>query len=433
MKILILTYFFPPDRAVGGQRARKVVEALRRAGHEVEVIAAGDPRSSEGDGIHRVRPLPSLRDLYSRLRRSRTADPGGSGPRRNGADDDRNGEVKAVAPEVSRVARWKRWVFSAIWLPDDRQGFVWPAVRLARTLPGGSPDIVYTTAPPFSVHLAGLIVKVLTGATWVAEFRDPWTTNPWKPALVRSAFSDWAEARLESLCIGHADTVVAVSDGIARDIAASSSHPRLLTVRNGIERLATGEAPRSRGPFRIVYVGSFYHTRDPFPFLEAIGRLVTDGLLPGQLTVRFIGTTDVFGGRSIRGFIKECGLDDFVQLEDWMEREACLTEVASAEALLLLAMEQPTQVPNKVYEYLGTRRPILAIADDTGETADMLRRSGGHEVVTENEASRIEAAVRRLIDRSGRGPIGDSRLLTEWTTQNQMANLVGAIGGEDVG
>jgi glycosyltransferase involved in cell wall biosynthesis len=246
--------------------------------------------------------------------------------------------------------------------------------------------------------------------------------------------SDWAERRLEQLCLGQADMVVAVSDGITEDLAAAGANPRLLTVRNGIERLAAGEARPAGDAFRIVYVGSFYHTRDPFPFLEAVGRVVEERRLrPEQLTVRFIGTTDVFGGRSIPAFIAERGLERFVRLEGWMEREACLAEVASADALLLLAMEQPTQVPNKVYEYLGTRRPILAIADSGGETARMLRRSGGHEVVTENDPDLIEDAVRRLIDRADRGPVGDEVRLVEWTTKNQMAKLVEAIGGVDVG
>lgn len=430
MRILIITYFFPPDRAVGGQRAMKVVDALREAGHDVEVIAAGNDGGNDSDHIRRVRPLPSIRDLFGMIRRAgRTA----AAPGANGSENTVVGPVHANRAKDS-VARWKRWIFSAIWLPDDRQGFIWPAVRTAVALPGGRPDLVYTTAPPFSVHLAGLLTKALTGTPWIAEFRDPWTTNPWKPAFVRSSLSDWAERRLERLCLGQADLVVAVSDGITQDLAAAGANPRLLTVRNGIERLAAGEAKPARDPFCIVYVGSFYHTRDPFPFLEAVGRVVEDRRLrPERLTVRLIGTTDVFGGRSIPAFIAERGLDRFVRLEGWMEREACLAEVATADALLLLAMEQPTQVPNKVYEYLGTRRPILAIADAGGETARMLHRSGGHEVVTANDPDLIEDAVRRLIDRDDRGPVGDEVRLVEWTTRNQMAKLVEAIGGVDVG
>lgn len=428
MRILVITYFFPPDRAVGGQRALKVVDALSEAGHDVVVIAAGESAQSGSRRVRRVRPLPSPRDVYRGLRRFRPRTAGASRPGGESVGED---QPEAASDDAKTdPAWWKRWIYSAMWLPDDRQGFVWPAVRLATALPSGAPDVVYTTAPPFSVHLAGLLTKVLTGASWVAEFRDPWTTNPCKSAFVRSRLSDWTEARLESLCLGHADMVVAVSDGIAEDLAAASSHPKLITVRNGIERLATGEAMAASDPFRIVYAGSFYHSRDPFPFLEAIAGVIAEReLRPEQLTVLFMGTTDVYKGQSIPAFIAEHGLTGFVQLAGWMERESCLEQLSSADTLLLLAMEQPAQVPNKAYEYLGTRRPILAIADDAGETARMLRRSGGHEIVTANESGPIGEALNRLIDRSGEGVVGDASLLAEWTTENQMASLVRAIGG----
>ncbi len=55
----------------------------------------------------------------------------------------------------TRVPFWKRAIFSLLWLPDDRQGFIGPAVRAARSLLRRG-DIVYTTAPPFSMHLVGL-------------------------------------------------------------------------------------------------------------------------------------------------------------------------------------------------------------------------------------------------------------------------------------
>lgn len=107
--------------------------------------------------------------------------------------------------------------------------------------------------------------------------------------------------------------------------------------------------------------------------------------------------------------------------------------VRKADALLLLAVDQPDQVPNKLYEYLGARRPILAIADEDGETAEMLRMVGGHHLVSVNDAETIQRALSRLLDDGRRGSVGDRARLYDWTVEVQMRRLVAAVGDFDVG
>lgn len=418
MKILIVTYFFPPDRAVGGQRALKVATALKGAGHDVTIIAQGDsPLRAEG-GVYRVRSMPSARGLYLSLRRSFLRDRARRSAHHPGP------EPVSVEP----VPFWKRWIISLLRLPDDKQGFIVPAVRRALKLRNGPPDLIYTTAPPFSVHLAGLLLNVLTGTPWIAEFRDPWTANPWKPESMRSAMSDRAEMLMEELCLRRADLVVAVSDGIARGLEGTDRAGPLLTVRNGIQRLENPDG-RSRTPgagFEIVYAGSFYHQRDPRPFLEAIETMAASGQAR-DLRVRFIGGTDSYDGRSIPVLIRERHLTESVECLDWMPTEECHRHLTSADALLLLATGQPDQVPNKLYEYLGTGRPILAIVDADGESARMLRLAGGHEIVTQNEPGAIAEGLARLMGQARERPAANLQLLRQWTTTKQMATLVAAI------
>lgn len=445
LRILVVTYYYPPDRQVGGQRAKKVVEALDAQGHDVMVIAAGTPpaRSSHGEAtVLRVRPMPSVRDYYAwfhqRFAGRKREDASGTAGSTAGAADTTGSPAAATSPPAAtssfdaRVPFWKRWVFSLIWLPDDRQGFIFPTLRRTLLLPGGQPDLIYTTAPPFSVHLAGMLAHVLTGVRWVAEFRDPWTTNPWKPAVFRSRFSDWMEQGLEQMCLERASLLVAVSDGIARGLARTGTSTPITTVRNGIVALRTEDDPPAAtapdAPFEIVYAGSFYHARDPFPFLGAVKQVVAARSLgPADLCIRFIGTTDHYGGRSIGEHVREAGLEAYVRLDGWMRPEACQRHIEAADALLLLALDQPDQVPNKLYEYLGARRPILAVADENGETARMLQQVGGHQLVFTNETANIQRALEALLDGRNRGPVGDLRVLESWTTKAQMAELGAAL------
>lgn len=423
MNILLLSYYFPPDRAVGGHRAANVADALRAAGHEVDVLAAGDPRGGSRR-VERVRPIPTLRSSY-RLARGLLASSGQAPP---GADD-----TDETAPN-NEVSAWKRWILSLLSLPDNQRGFILPAVRAAARS-GCQYDVVYTTAPPFSVHLAGLLITVLTGVRWVAEFRDPWTDNPSKPAFLRSRLSDSVDAWFESLCLGRADLVVTVSSAVGTRLDRGGSARHVITIRNGIDCLQDAPPPADPSrPFTIVYAGSFYHARDPFPFMGAIADLVGRGEVDqNRLRVSLIGTPDSFAGRSISGYIDQQGLSGVVRLEGWMEREQCLAEVRSADALWLLAMDQPEQVPNKLYEYLGTRRPILAVTDRDGETGRMLNLAGGHVVVESNEPAPIRRALLSLLAREARTPVGDPAILADWLTSAQMSQLVRVVEGLDVG
>jgi len=426
VRVVLLTYHYPPDAEVGGLRARKVAESFRERGDSVVVIAAAGPdqppdAGDEGIRVIRVRPGAGLRGLYHRLRRS----PGGAS-----AD-----ETQPAGADAADGAAWtppdhvsflRRHVSAAMWLPDDRQGWIRPAARTAIRLARNGVDLIYSTAPPFSAHLAALLAHRRTGVRWVAEFRDPWTGNPWKPAFVRTVWSDALERRLERACLRAADRVVAVTDATAAHFRArlpDRERERVIVVRNGIDALET--EPSTQSVVRnVVYVGSLYQKRDPIPFLAVVARMNADGALPPGFHVDFIGDCRWFHGRSIEEWVNEHGLGGVVRFAGRLPHEACIERVSDADLLLLLAQDQPLQVPNKLYEYLGARRRILAFADAGGETARMLETVGGHYVVDGDDAALVERVVHASISEPLDGvPVGPEATLREWTTERQLESL----------
>jgi len=79
----------------------------------------------------------------------------------------------------------------------------------------------------------------------------------------------------------------------------------------------------------------------------------------------------------------------------------------NADLLLLLSQNQPAAVPTKLYEYLGTRIPILAFTDEASEVADMLRQVGGHYVVTSGDADNAAQVIAEAIrGRQAPVPVG---------------------------
>lgn len=428
MRILLIAYHYPPDTAVGSLRAAKVAEAFRKRGHTVQVITArlpsdvGRSRPAEtGISVRTVRVLPGPRDWWAWIKRV-----GHSRPREEG------GEVAVDPATPARAPWWKRLILSLIWTPDDRQGFILPAllVSLPRVWRA---DLVYSTAPPFSDHLVGLLLRWLSWKRWVAEFRDPWTDNSWKPDNARTGFSDALNRWLERRTLRSAFRIVSVSDGIEARIAQrlpESDRTRLLVVRNGIDELLPLRASRKDGkPVRIVHIGTFYFNRDPMPFLRALADVRR--MNGPAFEVDLVGHCRWYRGSSVEDAASRLGLGDVVRFQDWVPHAEGQRLTRSADLLLLLAQGQPAQVPNKLYEYLGTRIPILAFADTEGESARMLREIGGHVVVGDVDDQQIRNAVISAFRLAGDGTVSVADdVLRAWTTEAQMERLVSAVEPE---
>lgn len=294
-------------------------------------------------------------------------------------------------------------------------------------------DLVYTTAPPFSDHLVGLVLKKMTGVRWVAEFRDPWTDNT-RAANQRSAGADRVNRWLERRCLEDADQVVSVAEGIHELLAAKvpeRERHRFLLALNGIDNLASSRPPAGgNGPFRIVHAGSFYGGRDPRPFLRALNAVAKRRRLgPADVRVELIGNSRRYHGVSLESFVDELGIAELVEFHDWMPQEQARERSDTAD-LLLLPFPHGHIIPNKLYDYLGSRKPILAFVNPRGEAARMLNRVGGHYLVTDDDPGSAERALEAALGSRNAPPPSRAQesILEEWTTRAQMRRLLAELG-----
>jgi glycosyltransferase involved in cell wall biosynthesis len=433
-RILLITYSYPPDPIVGAFRPQKIVNTLLEAGHQVDVITARLPEERapirmQGPGlcVHTIRYVPNPRHLYLWMKGLR----GGGAPA--AAKPSPTSGSSATVAGAKSIPSWKRLLLSLLRLPDDVQGFIPAAVLAALPLVRQGVDLVYTTAPPFSVHITGLLLRRLTGTPWIAEFRDPWSDNSRRPAYTRSRVADAANRWLEKECLAAADHVVAVSEFTRRCLGekmGDRARDDLSLILNGIDEIAPAPPPTApAGPFRIVHAGSL--NRDIGPFLEALASVRKRlGLGAADLQVELIGRYGVPGTPRIPELTRRYALDDVVSVSDWIPQPEARAKIASAHLLVLFFDGYPEAIPYKLFDYLGIRRLILAVVDQDGEAASMLRRAGGHLIVNTNSREAIESALEAAVVAAAERPgaSGDEAVLREWSTRNQMAKLLTVLG-----
>jgi glycosyltransferase involved in cell wall biosynthesis len=293
-------------------------------------------------------------------------------------------------------------------VPDDR--VLWApfaVLRALRLVREGGLRAILATVPAYSSGVIGYWISRLTKLPLILDLRDPWTRDPYLPAATR--FHAWLDARLEAQVVGHAARVIVISESMRRALARA--YPEIdpatfVVVTNGYDAEAFERiAPRDRGgDFVLTYAGSLYsHHRAS---LRAVCAAWTE--LAGRTPELTSGARLELIGRCDPEIEEELAAWPKVRSEahGYLPHDQSLRRLKGASALLLLIKDldperQVITIPGKLFEYVGTSRPILMIGPE-GDAADIVRETGGR-VLREVEGAAIAAALEDLM-RAGPAP-----------------------------
>jgi len=400
--VLVVAYCFPPEGSIGTQRTLRLVRELTARQWDVTVLTgtlATYPASSpiDRDLVDRVPPgvevvrAPVLRPFD---RASASIDSG-----RPKASSDQGPR------KISRLREGKRQLQALLRIPDQHVGWILPAV--AKGIAAGlrrPPDVLYSTAPPWTGQLVARALASALGCPWVADFRDPWARAPWRegwqPAARRAA------AVFERSIVGRADAVVFTTRTNMEEFSqhyGAATAAKFHLVRNGCDRDEfEGLVPLpGDGRFTMLHAGSLYGGRKPTALFAALAALRDRGVVDARsFCFRQIGRV-ALAGFDMAEERDRRGLQGMVEILPAQPRRDILREMISASCLLLLQPGTTVSIPGKLFEYLTAGRPILALAEE-GETSDIVRESGRGIAVLPEDQPQIENAIEQLLKNARR-------------------------------
>lgn len=315
------------------------------------------------------------------------------------------------ALDAARHLSIKGWYPRSLALPDRWMTWKFSAVRAALQLIRQRKfDVVWSTFPIATAHEIGLHVATRTSLPWVAEFRDPmWQGDyPLDPRVNRA----WKD--LEAKIFEHAQRAIVTTPGAARDYRARypdfpPSH--ISVIENGYDELAfiRAESSRSRDTLTadhmgrkltLLHSGVIYQSeRDPTQLFDALAMLKSQGDAAAsrvQVVLRAAGNDVAY-----RSMIEDRRIGDIVKLEPGIGYAPALEEMLGADGLLVLqAANCNSQIPAKLYEYFRAGRPILALTDPAGDTAEAVRRNGVGLISPLDSVELIADALREFVERT---------------------------------
>jgi sugar transferase (PEP-CTERM/EpsH1 system associated) len=408
IKVLVITYNFLPVNSPGVHRIKGFLQHLPVDRFTATVVTAKNPHGDVTDGrdtlfnsgipdgtvVHRVFSfdIDRIAEQLNRLVRQ-------TFPRRFSRPADgesRTSRGEYGAPRPSLVSRLLR----AFLIPDGKVGWVpFAFLRCLWLCVSTPPDIIFTSSPPGSVQLVGLLLKKTTGRKWVADFRDPFNRDVHARGLRRKILDF-----LERCILENADTIIANTPGMKEKMRLRFSGIavyKIQVITNGFDSehvLSTAALSttitKNSEKCTITFIGTLYPGMVDALF-GALGELQQeDPGLAGRLALRIVGT---YSDRE-PVLARQNGIEHLVEFAGFVPFSETFSYMSRSDLLLVL-LENDVNcsdwIPSKIFTYLVMSRPILALVPP-GDAADLVRRTRTGLVIHPGDTACIKDTLRRL-------------------------------------
>lgn len=339
-----------------------------------------------------------------------------------------------------------------IFVPDSAIFWIRPVVKLGQVIAAERPiDVIYTSVKPHSVALIGWLLKRRLGKPWVIDFRDPWTQYFLAEFPTKLHFK--FERMLERFILKRADQIITITPTARAQLLEWCdflSPNKVSVITNGYDEEefregvggqgpGAGEFASKNGHFSIVYSGVFcgapvsdlqkgsriekawrairrrfaFAPRDferiahsPKFLLDAISELLKEQPdLKGKIRLIHVGPFD----ESNRAYVRQLGIPETIVAKGYVSHNEAVRIVREADSLFLCLADSPSGerndcVPQKVYEYLGSRRPILALVPE-GDARDFLKEGGTAVVCNPRDIGEIKKGLLSLLARHNQSDV----------------------------
>lgn len=395
-KVLIITYYWPPSGGAGVQRWLKFTKYLPEYGWIPYVLTVDEnfasyPQTdislnSEIDPnlkVFRTKSFEPLQ-LYKKFGSSKEVPFGGFS---------NSGKIN-IKEKIARTIRGN------LFIPDARIGWNRYAYnKAAEIIENENIGVVITTGPPHSTHLIGKKLRNKYPVKWLADFRDPWTDIYYYKSLYHTCLARWIDKRMERSVIQNCDEFITVSNDVKLILSSKTKDltKKGITITNGYDDEDFQDPQINRcETFTITYTGTIARSYHIDNFILAIQQLPSS--IRDQIVIRFVGNVP---NEIVLMFI-EAGLKDHLEIIKYVPHPKAIQYMFETTVLMMAIPDTPNNagiITGKLFEYLASRRPILALGPKNGEVDRILEETKSGKLFEYDQTDEIKEYIILLFNK----------------------------------
>ena len=387
-KLLIITYYFPPAGGPGVQRWLKFVKYLPEFDIQPIVYVPENPTYPITDeGLvsqisdkavvlkNKIWEPYQLASVFSKKKTKKIS--------------------SGIFPQKKKQTFLDKtflWVRGNLFIPDARVFWVKPSVAyLEKYIKENNINTIVTSGPPHSLHLIGLELKEKLNVKWFADFRDPWTTIGYHKALRLSAYAAKKHKSLEHKVLNSADTIIVTSKTTKTEFQAITNKP-ISVITNGYD-IENVEKQILDSKFTLAHIGSFLSDRNPKFLWECLIELLQE--IPDfklHLEIKLIGAVS----QEVLDSIQDFDLNSYLNLLGYVSHHEAIAHQKKSQVLLLIEInseDTKSIIPGKLFEYMVSNRPIIAIGPQGSDFADIIKETNTGVFFDYSEKAKLKSVI----------------------------------------
>ena len=397
-KILIITYYWPPAGGAGVQRWLKFSKYLARKEYQLYIYTAQNPESPQEDPLLQKDVSDKLTIIKKEIWEPTKLYKKFTGHK---------GSINAGFLTEKENAKHKKWkqdlslfIRGNLFIPDAKKFWIRPSVKFLKNyIKEHKIDTLITTGPPHSLNVIGLKLKQQLNIRWIADFRDPWTNIDFYKDLKLSKWADKKHHQLEKKVLTTADHVITVGETMRKEFMQISKKDNITVIANGYDAEDfQGFKKNHTDNFIITHIGSINKDRNHDIFWAAIENIKQSNTkFEEKLKIRLLGKLDA----EVYESIKKYNLGNYVEIINYLPHHEIIQYLFDADLLYLPINDTPNAkgiLSGKVFEYLATHNPILAIAPEDGDLAKILIETNAGTVCDFSNQEKLQKQIQAFFE-----------------------------------
>ena len=281
-------------------------------------------------------------------------------------------------------------------------------------------DVVITTGPPHSLHLIGYELKKRLNIKWISDFRDPWVNLNYLNRFHLLPSVKRRHKQLRDKVLINSNSVIVTSEKLKK--LYKEITPNIFKITNGYDYEYSTVNIDSK--FSISHIGSLYPERNPKYLWDIIDEIcINNEEFRSNLQINFIGNTS----EKIIKYLSNKTFKSCVKFFDYVDYKRAIEFMCSSQILLMVEVndnDSSYAIPGKLFDYLNSKRPIIAIGPDRSEVNQILYDTNAGKFFNYNESINLKLHIENLYNQYEMGSISyDAKNISIYRRKNLTEEL----------